>query len=122
MSSETADHIRMGPALRAHLERAGGAVTISLVGEFDILAVPEMESLLEQVEQAHPRRIVVDLAYLTFIDSTALQTLIAAKLRAKEHGRAFTVRDGDGVAARLIALAGVEDFLLTETDPGAGSS
>ena len=71
--------------LRAHpvqgVEERDGAVIVRLAGELDLYNSEEVRTALAQAIDASPRRIVVDMAAVEFIDSTALGVLIEARAR-----------------------------------------
>jgi anti-sigma B factor antagonist len=65
----------------AGIERADGAVVVSLAGELDLYnANTVRDTLLECCAEA-PERLIVDLSAVKFIDSTALGVLIEARTR-----------------------------------------
>lgn len=57
---------------------------LTLSGRFDALTSPGVQSWLEDATKAKPAQIVVNLAAVTFIDSTALSTLVAGMKRARQ--------------------------------------
>jgi anti-anti-sigma factor len=54
---------------------------------------------------------VVDLAAVTFMDSTGLTTLMDAQLAARENGWRFGIRRASPAVRRVFELAGVGDLL-----------
>ena len=58
---------------------------IELSGSFDIYNASKVRSCMDQVALELPVNIVVDLAQVDFIDSTALATLIHGKKIAREN-------------------------------------
>ena len=56
-----------------------GTFVVSVAGELDLYTVPELEQALLGVDGADA--VVVELSRCTFIDSTALTSLLAAKRR-----------------------------------------
>ena len=66
--------------------RSAGAVAIlELAGRFDAYIAPRVAEWLEQVSTAAPAYVVVNLAGVTFMDSTALGTLVQGMKRCREH-------------------------------------
>jgi anti-anti-sigma regulatory factor len=59
--------------------------------------------------------LVLDLRAVTFFDSTGLQIVLDADVRAREEGRTFIVAvDADGEPRRVLDLAEVADRLNIE--------
>ncbi|NDU78776.1 anti-sigma factor antagonist, partial [Actinomadura sp. DSM 109109] len=70
------------------VEDVGDAVVVRLAGELDLYnANTVREELVSQTDRK-PRRLVVDLGRVTFIDSTGLGVLIEGRSRL-EHKAAF---------------------------------
>jgi anti-sigma B factor antagonist len=71
--------------LREHpvvsVEERDGAVILQLAGELDLYNAADLRAALEQAIASAPKRIVVDLALVEFVDSTALGVLIEARSR-----------------------------------------
>ncbi len=57
---------------------------LTLNGRFDALTSAEVQTWLEDATKAKPAQIVVNLGAVTFIDSTALSTLVAGMKRARQ--------------------------------------
>lgn len=57
---------------------------LTLSGRFDALTSPSVQSWLDEAIKTKPVQIVVNLAAVTFIDSTALSTLVAGMKRARQ--------------------------------------
>ena len=61
------------------VSRKGDAIVVALIGELDLYNAPALrEALLDAAGRA-PRRLVVDLSEVTFLDSTALGALVQAR-------------------------------------------
>jgi anti-anti-sigma factor len=101
-------------------ELVGQAARLSLHGELDLASVPQLEAELASIEAQSPKRIVVDLDQLAFIDSTGLRTLIQADARAREQGWELLLSPGDQSIQRVFELTGAVDVLRFE--PVAGQS
>lgn len=59
----------------------------------------------------HQHPVVVDLAEVTFMDSTGLTTLMDAHLQAQRDGWSFTVHRPSPAVTRVFELAGVGSLL-----------
>jgi anti-sigma B factor antagonist len=79
-------------------------------GELDIATAPELSRLLEGLRRRH-HAVVVDLAEVTFIDSTGLSALMDARAESSRDGWHFTVRRPSPAVRRVVELAGLEHVL-----------
>jgi anti-sigma B factor antagonist len=61
------------------VDRHDRAVVVRLAGELDLHNVDEVRAALAQVGAERPERLVVDLAEVSFIDSTTLGALVEAR-------------------------------------------
>jgi hypothetical protein len=52
---------------------------------------------------------------VSFFDSTGLQIVLDAEVRAREEGRSFVVAPGDGEPRRILELAEVAERLTLES-------
>jgi anti-sigma B factor antagonist len=62
-------------------EAVGAAVVVHLQGELDLYNAEELRSTLAETIAGGPARIVIDLADVEFVDSTALGVLLEAHAR-----------------------------------------
>ena len=72
------------------LAERGDALVLSLTGELDLYTAPAVRDALRGAVERAPKRLVVDLSGVTFIDSTALGTLVEARSRLHD-GKAFAL-------------------------------
>jgi anti-anti-sigma factor len=79
-------------------------------GELDIATAPELVEILTRLRH-HQHPVVVDLAEVTFMDSTGLTTLMDAHLAAQRNGWSFSVRRPSPAVTRVFDLAGVRSLL-----------
>jgi anti-sigma B factor antagonist len=61
------------------VERVGAAVVVHLAGELDVYNVDQVRAALAGAAADGPSRVVIDLANVEFMDSTALGVLIEAR-------------------------------------------
>ena len=83
-------------------------------GELDLSTGPRVEEELRRAEADQPDTLVLDLREVTFFDSTGLQLVLDADVRAREEGRVLIVLPGDGEPRRILELAEVADRLSLE--------
>ena len=78
-----------------------GQAVVSVVGELDIADRNTFTALMEQVRARHPRRIVLDLANLDYLDVPMLH-----ELERDGTGAQVVVINAYGIVKRLLELVG----------------
>lgn len=86
-------------------------IRIVVAGELDIETGPRLREELLIVEAEQPATLVLDLRDVSFFDSTGLEIVLDAEVRAREAGRTFVVLPGEGEPMRVLELAEVTDRL-----------
>jgi anti-anti-sigma factor len=78
----------LAPPLREHpvlgVEVREGAVIVRLAGELDLYNAEVLRAALAEAIATAPKRIVIDMTAVGFVDSTALGVLIEARSRLAE--------------------------------------
>jgi anti-anti-sigma factor len=88
-----------------------------LSGEFDMAVCEDFEEAVRALRGDNLRQVVVDLAGLTFIDSSGIRALLDSKRHAEEHGIVLAVRvPENGQVHQVLRLTGV-DNVLDGADP-----
>ncbi|MGH2834375.1 MAG: STAS domain-containing protein [Solirubrobacteraceae bacterium] len=101
--------------------REGSTVRIVLEGEMDLASAQAVEDRLRAAEADSPKRVVIDLAQLAFIDSTGLRLLLQADARARQQGCELVLRPGEASVQRVFEITGALDVLRFE-DTSEGQS
>jgi anti-anti-sigma factor len=73
-----------------------------------------VEEEIRRAEAEQPETLILDLRDVSFFDSTGLQLVLDADVRAREEGRTLIVLPGDGEPRRILELAEVADRLRLE--------
>jgi anti-sigma B factor antagonist len=81
---------------------------VSLGGEVDIFTAPRFKECMIDLLDAGVRRLVVDLADVTFIDSTALGVLIGGVRRVHGAGGAMAVVVASRPVERVLGVTGLD--------------
>ena len=97
------------------VSQQGDAIVVALAGELDLYNAPALrEALLEAAARA-PRRLVVDLSEVTFVDSTALGALVQAR-SALADGSDFALAAPGLEARRALEVSGLDrHFVVHDT-------
>ena len=97
------------------VDRRDGAVVLSLAGELDLYNAEEVRGALLDACAAKPAVLVVDLADVRFIDSTALGVLIAARSRMDDRN-GFRLAAPGLETRRALEVSGLDrHFLVHDT-------
>ncbi|MER5727542.1 STAS domain-containing protein [Streptomyces sp. NPDC002138] len=96
------------------------SVVVRPVGEIDLDTAPALRlALTEALAHASPARpVVVDCGRVTFCDSSALNTLIAARRTAQESGAAVRLTDLNPQLLRLLEMTGVLSLFVAAEPTG----
>ena len=102
----------------ASIEHDRDRVTVALHGEIDVLTVDQVRLALGEAITARPAAIEVDLADLSFIDSTGLGALVFGFQRARDAGIAFRLANPTRQVRQVLVLSGVLE-VVTLVEPPA---
>jgi anti-anti-sigma factor len=83
-------------------DRSADAAIVSASGEVDAFVAPELEAALADVDG--DTRLVVDLARVTFMDSTALGAVVRAARECDRRGVSLRVLLPQGLARRIFEI------------------
>jgi len=92
------------------VEAAGrnGEVVVHVSGEIDMSTASLFRDRLTEVIQTNHNTVVVDLADVTFMDSTGLAVLLQAHQRFEASGGRLVVGRTSHAVARVLGVAGVK--------------
>jgi anti-sigma B factor antagonist len=91
---------------------AAGAV-VTVAGELDVATAPRLRAGVAALVLAPGQRLVVDLAGVTFCDSSGISALIAARNVAEAAGAAVALAAVPARLSRTFGLIGLADFFPT---------
>ena len=107
MGDEFVEPLREPPV--RGVERVDAAVVVHLAGELDLYNADEVRTALTQAIDGEPSRLVVDLAEVEFVDSTALGVLIEARSKLGRDGLALAAPQLD--TRRTLQVSGLDRHL-----------
>lgn len=88
---------------------------LSVVGEVDVSNADELSQALQEVLEAKPARIEVNLSKVPYIDSTGIGVLVAASKQAEEQGGVLSLGEPQPNVMRVLSMLGViSEFNLDE--------
>ena len=100
--------------LVARLHRDADIATVALQGEVDVLTVDQVRVAISDAIATRPRAIVVDLADLSFIDSTGLGALIFGFQRCRDAHIAFRLARPTRGVHQILVLSGLLEVVELE--------
>lgn len=86
-------------------------VVVRPCGELDLSTVDDVDGTLRDLRAAGFDRLVVDLAGLTFVDSSGLSLLLRWARFAAQDGVTLELRPGSPEVMRVFEIAGTADAL-----------
>lgn len=111
---EVRDRPNVGTAGFAIVPRhEGDSLHLALGGELDMAATFKFEAELERLLAPDDvRRLVLDLADLTFVDSAGLGALLATRDRTQDLGIEMSLRNPSAPVRRILDLSGTGPVLI----------
>ncbi|HZB77007.1 MAG TPA: STAS domain-containing protein [Solirubrobacteraceae bacterium] len=91
--------------LEVRPERARAVLVVS--GELDLATAPAVAQAIDELWELGWTELAIDLAAVSFIDSTGLGTLLALFARAESDGRRLTVGTTCPSLERLLTVSGL---------------
>ncbi len=89
---------------------ADGHCLVSLFGEVDLSAAPDLVAELEFVMDQMSPHILIDLSQVNFIDSSGLNALIHTKRTALARGGSVTLTCADESLRQLLRMTRLDQF------------
>lgn len=101
----------VGEQLTIEVRQEPDRIVLTLHGELDLLAAPQLQSKIESDTVDAADVLVLDLDDVQFIDSAGLRVLLAAHQHTVERGRRLALTPGSPQVQRLLSIAGVSGHL-----------
>ncbi len=87
------------------------AAVFVLRGEIDAHTAPHFAARFDPLPAGADAAVILDMADVTFMDSSGLRVLIELNRRASEAGLAMIVRAPSRAVARIIEISGLSDII-----------
>ena len=96
----------------AEKDRDAGTWVVSVSGDLDISAVPDVHRAVLEAERDGSHRLALDLSGVVHLDSSGVRVLLDAAGRARREGRRLVVvAPAEGPVGRLLELTLLADHL-----------
>jgi anti-sigma B factor antagonist len=98
---------------------ADETIVLAFRGVLDLETSQAAEAAFAEAEEQQPRRVVVDLSDVEFIDSTGLRLIVSADTRTRRNGRTLQIVKGPDRVHRVFRMTLMNERLaFIERAPG----
>jgi anti-anti-sigma factor len=105
------------PPFRCDVSYAGDGAVVAVRGELDMENAPRMLSDVVAVLEHHVSSLTVDLARVTFVDSSGLAALVAAQHRARQRDVAFELTSVPDQTKRIFEITHLAELFGLADQP-----
>jgi anti-sigma B factor antagonist len=110
----------MGEAVMTTRRQADGAIVVDVRGTLDAATVDALRAaLLGTLRRERPTVMIVDLTFVTFMDSMGVGALVAGHNAARDSGTRFLLRNPSEFVHRQLRITGLAEMFGLPA--GAGS-
>jgi anti-sigma B factor antagonist len=96
-------------SLMVSYDVVNGWTVVEVDGEVDAHTAPMIrEGVIKLLDEGH-RHFVLDLAFVTFMDSMGLGVIVAVTKRIREHEGSLRIASASGRILRILDLSGMRD-------------
>jgi anti-anti-sigma factor len=96
---------------QVEIDASDSAVTLTVRGDIDIATVSELESARAEALAREPRKLMIDLAQVGFVDSSGVKFLIDTQRRAAREGWQLALRRPPEPAMKVFVITGADRYL-----------
>jgi|SRR5688572_514382 len=112
-----AGELKTGVDLVPHARIQGAAVVASVRGEIDLHNSPELRGVLLDLLQSHsPKKLVLNLAQVPYMDSSAIAVLVESLQRIRKTGGRIFLTDLQPRVKGLLEIARLDSIFIVCKD------
>ncbi len=100
-----------GTGFGYELRGEDGHTVVSVHGELDMAGAPDLAACLHHLCASGVMHVTVDLAGLTFCDSSGLETFLQCRTEAERQGAGLELRSPQPIVRRLFELTNTDELL-----------
>ncbi len=101
----------MGEAVMTTRRQADGVLVVDVRGTLDAATVDALRhALLSTLQNQRPATMIVDLTFVTFMDSMGIGALVAGYNAAREAGSRFVLRNPSEFVHRQLRITGLAEM------------
>jgi anti-sigma B factor antagonist len=102
------------PDFEVTAEIADGAATVTVRGEVDVYTAPQLRQRLYAVVADGVSNVVLDVAGMTFIDSTGLGVIVGTLKRLREGGGELVLRSPSRSTRKVLDITGLTRIITID--------
>jgi anti-sigma B factor antagonist len=87
--------------------QSGDRVVLRLIGELDVATAPRVRAQLVSFAQRGPCKVTIDMASLSFIDSSGVSVLVDGLKQLRENGGDLTLESPNANAMKILEITGL---------------
>jgi anti-sigma B factor antagonist len=99
----------------------GETLRLVVYGDLDLANAVEFAAAIASAERDDPRRLVLDLSRLRFLDATGLRIMLGAAKQARTEGREFAIANSPAAIARLFRLTAIDQTVDMTSEQTTGT-
>lgn len=98
-------------SLTVQTARRGDLAVVSVAGELDMATAPQLEEEIAALLARGESRLVLDLAEVSFCDSTGLSVFVRTRNRCQDAGGRLRIAAAPRAVRRVLEVSGLIDVL-----------
>ncbi|SDS29111.1 STAS domain-containing protein [Actinoplanes derwentensis] len=112
----------MGEAVMTTRRQADGTTVVDVRGSLDVSTVGGLRTTFQDtLHTDRPRLMIVDLMFVTFMDSIGIALLVAGHESAREQGTRLVLRNPSEFVHRQLRITGLAALFGLPADAGTNS-
>jgi anti-sigma B factor antagonist len=103
-----------GPGVAIAVHREDDKVVVDIRGELDVIGAAELGGVVRDLVAEGAADVVLDLADVTFLDSTGLSALVAGRNLCRSRDGELTLRAPSPRAWRVLTITGLDTVFAVD--------
>ena len=103
--------------LSVDVDESAERMLIGVSGELDLATAPTLRAAMEKAAKTNVPVVRVDLADLSFLDSSGISVLVEARSALDQRGCPLVLHRVNDRIARVLEVAGLKGFFETSDQP-----
>jgi len=109
----------MSPSFTTDVQRRdAGTWVVTVSGDLDLASAPQLEAVFEALEARASDQVLVDLAAVSFLDSSGIRAVVRAKRRLDGIGATLVIDAVSDAARQVLEISGILDALSEQPSEG----